>query len=270
MIINSASPDAVNNRELKRVQAKPNETNSSWLNRIAEQNGFDGGGLLLIGGNSVVDFRIRFAQAHLRHDLTPSYWSVVAVTLDRKTIYSVPLQWTDELSEMPHLNGIRKGPLADYDDPIRFPNIAYIRFAQTTKDIVGYAERLRLQRNVVDLPSLVLAWLGYVWAVGDSVNPLTAGKGLPSAVFAETIFGIAGIELTPGLATQSSCPEAIWQAAKWWSGFYKEVTKVESSSLTSGQVPEGCFALRQPAASVYEEPFKARPRTSKRSVKRGK
>ena len=262
MIINSASPDAEKNRALKRVQAKPNETNSSWLDRISKSNKFEGGGLLLLGGNSVADFRIRYAQAHLRHDLTPSYWSMVAITLDQRSLYTVPLHWKAELSEMPHTNGIRKSSFSEYDDPVHFPNIAFIRFSSTTKEMIRFAERLKLQRSVVDLPSLVLSWLGYVWAVGDSINPLTTGRGLPSAVFAETVFGIAGIELTPGLATQSSCPEAIWQAAKWWSAFYKEVTKVESTVVTSGQVPEGCFALRQPAAAVYEKPFVARRKTS--------
>ncbi len=26
---------------------------------------------------------------------------------------------------------------------------------------------------------------------------------------------LAGVDLTPGLASEASCPEAIWQAAKW-------------------------------------------------------
>ncbi len=32
----------------------------------------------------------------------------------------------------------------------------------------------------------------------------------------EVVVGGAGFETTPGLASRSSCPEAIWQAAKWW------------------------------------------------------
>lgn len=256
MIANSASPDRQNNKELVLVRAKAKETNTAWLTRIAQMMGNEGGGLLLVGGNSMADFRIRVAQAHLRHDLTPSYWSIVGLTSDLKDLYTVPLQWTKELSEMPHANGIDKITTSDFDDPIRFPNIAFIRFSSSVDSIVKYADRFKMQRNLVDLPSLVVAWLGYVWAVGIGQNPLTMGQGVPSAVFVESIFGIGGIELTPGLATQSSCPEAIWQAAKWWAGFYKEVSKVESSALVRGQVPKGCFALQQPAAAIYEPPFR--------------
>jgi hypothetical protein len=268
MIVNSSSPDSANNKELKRVSANPQESNSRWLKRVIKSNGFEGGGLLLLGGNSVVDFRVRVAQSHLRHDLTPSYWSAVAITPDYDRLYSVPLQWMEDLSEMPHANGITVSRIADFDDPVRFPNIAIIQFADSMTELAVFAERLKIQRNVIDLPSLVVAWLSYVWAVGDSTNPLSNGQGLPSAVFAETVFGIGGIEITPGLATQSSCPEAIWQAAKWWSAFYKEVSKIQSSSETRGRVPKGCFALRQPAAAVYEPPFKPRRKPAARKKRR--
>jgi hypothetical protein len=103
--------------------------------------------------------------------------------------------------------------------------------------------------------------------VGDVGNPLTNGKGLPGAVFAETAFGIGGIELTPGLASASSCPEAIWQSAKWWRAFYEETSKTKISSNPTGMVPTGCFVMRQPAAAVFEKPFvpakKKRPTSRK-------
>lgn len=255
MIVNSVSPDAQNNTSFKRVQAKKDETNSQWLKRIIKENDFSKSGLLLLGGNSVVDFRIRIAQSHLRHDLTPSYWSLVGILADEERFFSVPLEWRGELSEMPHANGIQLCPLADYDDPIHFPNIAFVQFTNTMEDLLGYAERLKLQRSVVDLPALVVTWLEYVWAVGSKGNPLISGEGLPSAVFAETVYGIGGIELTPGLSTASSCPEAIWQAAKWWSGFYREISRIDSGSQTQAMVPTGCFALRQPAAAIYEKPY---------------
>lgn len=267
MIVNSVSPDVKNNASFKREQARKDETNSQWLKRIIKENDFNKSGLLLIGGNSVADFRIRVAQSHLRHDLTPSYWSLVGVLADEERFFSVPLEWRGELSEMPHANGIQSCRLADYDDPVHFPNIAFVQFATTTEDILVYAERLKLQRSVVDLPALVIAWLEYVWAVGSKGNPLIAGQGLPSAVFAETVYGIGGIELTPGLSTASSCPEAIWQAAKWWSAFYREINRIDSGSNMQGIVPKGCFALRQPAAAVFEKPFVPAKKASKGSAK---
>jgi len=255
MIANSSSPDSANNQKLKRQQAKKNETNRQWLSRILKLGNFDSSGLLLIGGNSVADFRIRVAQSHLRHDLTPSYWSIVGILIDGDKFYSVPLDWGNDLSEVPHRNAIELCSMKDFDDPIHYPNIALIRFATNVKPIADYSERLKMQRNIVDLPALVIAWLEFVWAVGDKGNPLVDGKGLPSAVFAETVYGIAGIELTPGLATPSSCPEAIWQAAKWWSAFYSEMSRIESGAPTKPQIPVGYFALRQPAAAIYEKPW---------------
>jgi hypothetical protein len=267
MIQNNVSPVVRNNTRFKRVLANDNEGNRAWLRRIISENGFDKRGLILIGGNSVADFHIRVAQAYLRHDLTPSYWSMVGVMASTDSFFSVPLQWKGALSEMPHSNGIQQCSMRDYDDPVRFPNIAFIQFTNQMDKIMEYAERLKWQRSVIDLPELVVRWLEFIWAVGRGENPLVNSKGLPSAVFAETIFGIGGIELTPGLATASSCPEAIWQSAKWWSAFYEETSKIQVMSQSSAMVPTGCFVMRQPAAAVYEEPYTPKPRKGKKASK---
>lgn len=267
MISNSVLPDAKKNDLFKRIQAKRGETNSAWLKRVIKENKLSQSGILLIGGNSVADFRIRFAQSPLRHDLTPSYWSQVGIMVDEENFYSVPLHWADELSEMPHANGIQLCSVADYNDPVHFPNIAFVQFTNQTEDVLKYADQLKLQRSVIDLPSLVIAWLEYVWAVGQKGNPLDNGQGIPSAVFAEIAYGIGGIELTPGLASSSSCPEAIWQAAKWWSGFYEETSQIKSGSEMQSIVPTGCFALRQPAAAIYEKPFTSSKETSRKNPK---
>jgi hypothetical protein len=268
VIVNNVSPDVKKNTNFKRVQAKKGETNREWLKRVIKENEFDTDGLLLIGGNSVADFRIRVAQSHLRHDLTPSYWSLVGIVSDAETFFSVPLQWKGELSEMPHSNGIQLCRMADYDDPVYFPNIAFVQFTTSHEDILEYAGRMKWQRSVVDLPALVIAWLEYVWAVGQKDIPLVNGQGLPSAVFAEMVYGIAGIELTPGLASASSCPEAIWQAAKWWRTFYETTSRITSGSQAQSIIPTGCFALRQPAAAIYKEPFvEQHPQTKSKKAK---
>jgi hypothetical protein len=252
MILNNISPVIVNNTKFKKAPAQKGEGNKAWLKRVIGENKFDSRGLLLLGGASVADFHIRVAQSSLRFDLTPSHWSQVGVLSDANSFYSVPLQWNGELSEMPHFNGIQSCKLADYDDPDLFPNIAFIQFTRDMDRILEDVERLKMQRSMIDLPELVIRWLEYVWAVGQSGNPLANGKGLPSAVFAETIFGIGGIELTPGLATASSCPEAIWQAAKWWKAFYDESSKFSVPSQASPMVPAGCFIMRQESAMVYK------------------
>jgi hypothetical protein len=251
MILNNVSPVIVNNTNFKKTPAQKGEGNKAWLKRIIAENKFDSRGLLLLGGASVADFHIRVAQSSLRFDLTPSHWSQVGVLSDANSFYSVPLQWNGELSEMPHFNAIQTCKLADYDDPNFYPNIAFVQFTKDMDMILDHAERLKLQRSMIDLPELVLRWLEYVWAVGHG-NPLAAGKGLPSAVFAETAFGIGGIELTPGLASASSCPEAIWQAAKWWKAYYDESSKISVASQATPMAPAGCFFMRQESACVYK------------------
>jgi hypothetical protein len=269
MIANNVPPIEINNTKFKKTPAKPGEGNAAWLKRVMEPYASEGGGLLLLGGASVADFHVRVAQSSMRRDLTPSHWSMVGILNGPEEFYSVPLQWTGPLSEMPHFNGIqlcrmtppKKGAAGpeppeqysaiDFDDVNFYPNIAFIRFTPDMHQILDYAERLKKQRSVIDLPELVVRWLEFTWAITGVDNPLTRGKGIPSAVFAEAAYGIAGIELTPGLATASSCPEAIWQAAKWWKAYYDETSKISVSSQAQPMAPEGNFFMRQESAYVY-------------------
>lgn len=269
MILNNFSPIRRNNKRFNPEPATKNEKNSEWLSRVIHKNRFTQSGLLLIGGASVADFHIRVAQSRLRYNLTPSHWSMVGILSDLESFYSVPLQWKGELSEMPHANGIQKCSIADYDDEDRFPNIAFIQFTKDMSKILEFARDLRWRRSLIDLPELVVRWLEYIWAVGQSGNPLANAKGLPSAVFAEAAFGMGGIELTPGLSTASSCPEAIWQAAKWWSAFYEKTGKVKIKSQAAAMVPTGCFVIRQGAAAVRHEP-REDPEEKKPAVKQKK
>jgi hypothetical protein len=235
------------NEALREVPARPRESNRRWLRRVRAASG-----LLLIGGSSLAHFRIRVAQSHVRHDLLPSFWSMVGILEDGDTFASVPFGWSADASEVPRTNGIQTCQLAEYDDPLRFPNIAVLQFTDAVRPIHEHLERIKSQRSVIDLPSLILPWLGYLWSAGQAGNPLLAGHGLPSAAFVETVYGIAGIELTPGLSSASSCPEAIWAAAKWWHPFYGEGVGMQDTAHAVARTPSGQFAVRQPAAAVVE------------------
>lgn len=68
-------------------------------------------------------------------------------------------------------------------------------------------------------------WLAYVWGAGRAANPLLDSQGIPSAAMVELVLGGAGYDLTPGLESRASCPEAIWQAARWWHSYYEDVAK---------------------------------------------
>jgi hypothetical protein len=240
------SPATKPNQSLKPMSLAAGETNTQWLarNKLTE-------GVILLGGNSLAHFRIRNAQAHLRSDLLPSYWSLVGLLVDGKTFVTVPLDLNGDISRVPQENGVQTCDMADYDDPARFPNIAVVRFTEDTSMIHDDLKRLMTQRSIIDIPSLILPWFGYVWGASDYGNPLLKGTGLPSAVFVETMYGIGGVELTPGLSSSSSCPEAIWQSAKWWHDFYSETSDVVKGQATTIS-PKGYFALGQRSAAVVE------------------
>jgi hypothetical protein len=235
------------NESLQDMPAQARESNREWLGRIRASSG-----IILLGGSSLAHFRIRVAQSHVRSDLLPSFWSLVGILVDGQTFASVPFDGSRDPSDVPRTNGVQTCRIEDYDDPERFPNIAVLHFTDDERPIHQNIDRLKAQRSVIDLPTLMLPWLGYIWSVGQAGNPLLAGSGLPSAAFVETVYGIAGIELTPGLSSASSCPEAIWAAAKWWHQFYGEETGIGGEAHAIARMPIGHFALRQPAAAVVE------------------
>jgi hypothetical protein len=78
-----------------------------------------------------------------------------------------------EPSSVPSTNAIRECVMADYDDPVRWPNIGVVRFATDMDVVVAQAREVASRRTVVELPALVLAWLGFAWAVTGQHNPLT-------------------------------------------------------------------------------------------------
>jgi hypothetical protein len=242
------------NSQFVEVKAKARESNLAWMNRVCDQvEGLTSpGDIILLGGSSLAEFRVRVAQSHVRDDLTPSYWSLVGVLDEGDTLLTAPLWPLAPPHIVPARNGIERLALSHFDDPDAWPNVAVIHFqARSTITPVEAVASLAGQRSIVDLPTLILDWLAYVWGTGTGPNPLVNGSGLPSAVLVETAFGIAQVELTPGLASASSCPEAIYQAAKWWHEFYAD-TAGEGVDAAKAW-PAGRFALRQRAAT-YREP----------------
>jgi hypothetical protein len=160
--------------------------------------------LLLLGGVEAVDFRVRVAQAHARDDLTPSMWSHVAIVSDkskagRRSVFHIPLDGHGKLGYPPATNGVQKSSLSDYADAVRYPNICVLRVPVASKAVIDAIETFQKQRSLVDALELQLAWWRFVWGVGRPANPLFDEIGVPSAAF-----------------SRSSCPESIWQAARWW------------------------------------------------------
>lgn len=248
-----------NNLLVAQQPAGENEGNLAWLKRLVAPGGvkLDENGIILLGGSSLASFRIRVAQSSMRRDLFPSYWSHCGILLGRGRFATVPLSPGSDVSSVPGRNGVELVKLDDFDDPKRWPNVAVVRFARRHDDVRQHVKRLENDRTVVDLPAMMLRWLGFVWGIPGAVNPLSEGVGLPSAAFVETVFAMAGSELTPGLSSRSSCPEAIWQSAKWWQDFYKETAPTDDrpkkDRAYEGMPPEGFFVIRQSAAAITHE-----------------
>ena len=222
--IRSSSASAPNPYFVSQPRSR-NQTNLAWLQRALKARGKKAGGtplLVLLGGADPVSFRLRVAQSQVRHDLTPSRWShVVLVEPDSSELASA-VAWEISLDPAggfgypPKSNAVQRADLRRYDDAERFPNVGLLHVPVEPAQVRDALQRFMRQRAVLDAVDLVTQWLPYVWGAGRAGNPLLDGRGLPSAAMAEVVLGAAGFELTPGIASSSSCPEAIWQAARWW------------------------------------------------------
>ena len=102
MIPNRKSSATRPNGDLRRTRATYRLGNAAWL---AEHGLTEG--VVLLGGASLVDFRLRVAQSGLRGDLTPSYWSLCGLLIDEGASFlSVPLTIPD-VASIPGTNAIR-------------------------------------------------------------------------------------------------------------------------------------------------------------------
>ena len=250
MISSRQSVAAEPNPGLRPESREQAESNAGWLERVLGDKKPEGW-ICLFGGANLTDFRLRVAQSHVRNDLLPSFWSHVAIVESAKS--DSPMEWKldevrlDPLGGFGNVaanNGVQQSSFRRYDDPGLFPNIGIVNFHVDAELIKESKDKFKSQRNLIDVPGLMVDWLAYAWGVADRGNPLLKAVGIPSASFVEGVFAIAGLDLTPGLSARSSCPEAIWQAAKWWHRFYSS-----EAGLTK-RAPEGCYAIGQEAAAV--------------------
>jgi hypothetical protein len=217
-------------RAFNEAQRKASETNIQWLERNMP-SGDNQSILVMVGGRTQTSFRLRIAQSHVRHDLLPSYWSHVvllgkpAKNLGSTKVYEISLEPPQGFGNPTPNNGVQEGRLARYEDASEYPNVAVIAVPVTLKEILSALERFKMQRAILDAVDLMVRWLAFAWGVSRSGNPLLDGAGVPSAAMLEIAIGAAGFDLTPGLESRSSCPEAIWQAAKWWHEYYEGQNK---------------------------------------------
>jgi hypothetical protein len=271
MITTRQSGARQRNASLTEIRGRQ-PSNVAWLARRARP-----GSVVLLGGSGLIDFRLRVAQSHLRSDLLPSFWSSAGIIVSPTILLTVPIDARLDPEMVPSHNAIHECAIADFDDPARYPNIAVVQFADRGDAIVAYARRLESQRSAIDLVQMLVPWLSFVWGAGTTGNPLQQNIGVPSAGMVETAFGIAGIELTPGVSSAASCPEAIWQSALWWHDFYRQTadampagthSTAAAAAPAGGIVPTGAYMVRQPAAAVVESTAERGP--AARTTARGR
>lgn len=210
------------NKKLVEVPRKAGEDNLAWLVRNLPKKKNDTN-IVLLGGQSTCAFRLRVAQSHARHDLSPSHWSHALLLgpvqngrFASTEVYEISLEPPQGFGFPPTSNAVQTGSIEQYGDPENYPNLALISLPVSFNEVKNVLVRFQEQRAVLDALELLILWLSFVWGVGRTGNPLLDGHGIPSAAMIEVVVGGAGFEITPGLASRSSCPEAIWQAAKWW------------------------------------------------------
>ncbi|MDX2012006.1 MAG: hypothetical protein SFW67_17570 [Myxococcaceae bacterium] len=257
MLAIRGSQNLSHNKALAFSPRKADETNGAWLSRHLPKADDGLLRLLLVGGAEPLHFRVRVAQSHFRHDMSPSHWSHVALLSyageKRLQLWECPLDPKDGFGYPPLDNAFRFGALKAYDDPRRFPNVALLTTSARHDEVLSKAaiHAFRHQRASVDVVALLHAWLGYAWGVGESLNPLQHELGLPSAAAADTLLASAGFDLTPGVSSRASCPEAIWQAAKWWQ-------KPKDADEGSGAQLRGVFCIEQTLGERLPKPKKPR------------
>jgi hypothetical protein len=205
---------------------KDEETNVEWLARVMPAGG-ENARLALLGGRNRCAFRLRVAQSHARQGLTPSHWSHV-VLLEPHGAKAGSAQVIEISLERgfktfpPATNAVQTARISSYANPRWYPNICVLDLPVKWEPTLEAARKFQTQRSVADAVELLVVWMSFVWGVGRVGNPLLDGLGMPSAVMVEYVVGAAGYDLTPGLANRSSCPEAIWQSARWWHDFYNK------------------------------------------------
>lgn len=237
--INRNSPAKGANPLVEKMERRSaRESNLAWIARAMKKSPLAESGnnalVLLTGGSDPLSFRLRLAQAHVRPDLSTSAWStayfIPALKADIGMSETIgvslaPAEWYPPFGYAPTTNAIQHGKLSQLASPEFLPNLALLSFPVAAQDIKKSLSRLETERLTIDLSALLLRWIQYAWGTGIPANPLGDGVGMPSAAMLETAFAANGFDLTPGLESRSSCPEAIWQAARWWHEYYGKSDK---------------------------------------------
>lgn len=225
-MVMSFVPGAAKNRAMEKQVRPADQSNIVWLSlaldRLKGERPLDKSYILLLGANDILSWRLRVAQSHLRFDMLPSYWSMSALlklngdALEHATVLHVPLFQPADARFATERNGLVESPLSLLENAHIWKNIAVIAMPLAQQAVLDQVDMFCKSRGYLDALEHVLRWLAFAWGVARTPNPIHDGVGLPSACMLETLFAGAGMDLTPGLETRASSPEAIWATARYW------------------------------------------------------
>lgn len=218
---------------IKKVAGK--STNEQFLAQVARESTPEQRrcALLLVGGNDHRALAIRQAQAPLRLDRLPSYWSHAALILDWEAAdvanavgVEASLDPEDLSEQVPERNGVTFFRVSRYLDQNRYPNLCVVvptEFERSDKDQTDVRRRLSeaaLDPNRERVRYRLWDWLGvwarFIYAPVGTPNPVTEGIPLPAAALCEYAYEAGGLDLTPGATAPNACPELLWATILHW------------------------------------------------------
>jgi len=188
----------------------------------------------LVGSRDLPGHTLRMAQAMLRWDLRPSYWShafVVAEPVMARTslrtlkILEIPLFPRNGQFPKPEQNGVNEGTLGQYDDKMIDANMGLFAVTlseEEVKKLVKRAKAWNADRVRYNFWNMLGIWQSYLWSQGAKPNPLREGIPIAASSYIEFIFERLGLGVTPGASSPNSAPEHLWNAACWWHKAFKE------------------------------------------------
>ena len=183
--------------------------------------------LVLLGGADTLAFRVRVAQPP-RPDMRPSLWShsllvkLRGPSLRNAQAISVPLS-----SRRPGLSARRERRRRNPADGFRLPSAFRTSPSPPCRPPEPHPpagrhvpQRALLLDGLEHVRAGSAAFSGAWHATG---NPLHDNYGLPSACMLEIVCAAEDFELTPGLESRVSCPEAIWASLlRHWHEYYEK------------------------------------------------
>ena len=208
-----------------------------------------------VGSRDIPGVALRNAQAILRWDLRPSLWSHVFLVSDETAggpdvsgvnILEVPIFPRTGKFPQPERNGVQEGTLGMYADSDLDANVALIAVSMDSTEaqlVQSRARNYNADRVRVNLWELLGSWQGYVWANGQSANPLRDGFPIPSALYVEMAFEAIALDLTPGASERNSSPEHIWSGAVWW---HDSLEKAQQKTIS------GAYVIRDRGCSLVD------------------